>query len=169
MWGTPTNHEQTARDTRPSDVDLLDRETGGDLPGEGLAVYLPRNRRPAPSKARTGEAILANGLLLLGWFLVIGWVLLIVDKIAGTTMAGDILLPAGKFKVIHPTRGTLFGFTAVLVPFRLAWLVLSALFALVVALLRLHPYLALYFKKKTPEYVSPEILVATFQKEGYVP
>ena len=66
-------------------------------------------------------AYFTNWLLLLLWFVTIGWVLLIIDAIAKTRMCRDIFLPAGSFKVFHPLKGTLFGWTGVLVPFRLAW------------------------------------------------
>ena len=54
-------------------------------------------------------AFLFNWLLLGLWFISIGWVLLIIDKIAGTHMCRDVLLPAGKWKWVHPTKGNLLG------------------------------------------------------------
>jgi len=105
-----------------------------------------------------------NPIALFAEFLVLGLPLWIIDKIAKTTLLRKIFLPANEFKFAHPTKGTILGWTAVLVPFRLTWAIIAGLGSGVVALLRLHPIIELYIKKKAPVYESPEITVSTFRK-----
>ena len=114
-------------------------------------------------------SFVGNPFLLLGELVVLGLPLWIVDKIAGTNLLRDVFLPAGKFMFVHPTKGTVLGWTALVVPLRVAWAAVSGIGAAIVALLRLHPVIDLYLKRKAPRYESPEIVVSTFRKDGYVP
>jgi hypothetical protein len=141
----------------------------------------PDTVAPAPRRPRTAGdvgmavatllvlAFFLNGFLMLAWLLVLALPLGLVDALARTGLLQRVLLPAGHFVWIHPTRGTLFGFTALLVPFRLLWIVASGLLALGVRLLKVHPYLDNVLREKGPTYTAPEITLSTFVKQGYVP
>ncbi|RME21466.1 MAG: hypothetical protein D6806_14630, partial [Deltaproteobacteria bacterium] len=64
-------------------------------------------------------SFILNGPILLGFFVLFGWILWIVDRIAGTKLVREVFLPSGRFRWLSPTKGTLFGWTGLLVPFRL--------------------------------------------------
>ncbi|HHQ47552.1 MAG TPA: hypothetical protein ENK19_01535, partial [Acidobacteria bacterium] len=108
----------------------------------------------------------ANAALLLLELLAFGWVLAIIDKIAKTHLFRRAFGLTRGTKLVHPTRGLLFGWNALLVPFRILWMLAAAV---VLPVLRLHPRLAVALAPPPPSYEAPEITVATFAQPGKIP
>jgi hypothetical protein len=113
-------------------------------------------------------AFLGNGVILAVGLLLFGIPLLLVDRMA-KTRCFETVFPFERPKFIHLTRGVILGFTGVLTPLRVLWLCATALAWGFIKLLRLHPLLDVWIKRRVPAYVAPEITVSTFRKPGFVP